>query len=142
MQLKTSLGRNKTAQVSMPVRALVRTSLVSIFCYKNSHLLKQSIRLQVTFSRQQWSSLTLILLRNILGDGSALEQDESIVLQGWNLAEWLHLHVLLRFVLAFGEIDRDELVWDSLLIERGEYTLRASRTLYAMNFEDHFRCCA
>ena len=106
-----------------------------------THLLVQTECLDVPLGGQQRSALVGVLGRDVLGDGPALEQDETVVVEDRDLAKWVQLHVLLGLVLADGKVDGDKLEWDVLLVQNGAHTLRAGRAFHAVNLDDHSGGC-
>jgi len=83
------------------------------------------------------SSLVRIFLDQITSDSARLVDDETVVIDVRNLAEWLDLEVLGVLLFALGEIDDNELVGDALLFSDQGNETGASGPGETVDFEDH-----
>jgi hypothetical protein len=104
--------------------------------------------------RDEWRALVGIFGGDIARDGTALVKNEAIILdiehqrqafvkwyasyvKNGDLAEWLLLQVLCRFMLALREVDLDKLEGDFLFEKNGRYTLCAGGDGNAVECQDH-----
>ena len=115
-------------------------------------MLEESIALDI--GRDEWRALVGIFGGDIARDGAALIKNETIILdivrqdyafdkqyasyvKNGDLAEWLSLQVLCRFMIPILEVEIDKLEGDFLLEKNGGYTLSAGRAGNAVECQDH-----
>jgi hypothetical protein len=83
------------------------------------------------------STLVRIFFDQIASDSARLIDDEAVVIDVRNLAEWLDLEVLWGLVCALGKINGDELVGDLLLFADQGNETGASGLGVTVEFDDH-----
>lgn len=104
-------------------------------------LLEERCGLQIAGVWDNGVALSAVLRRNVPADSTALEEDETIVVDVGDLAERLFLEEGRGLVLALGEVDGDELILNVLLLQCCGDAASAGGDRVADKFENHgWRC--
>lgn len=109
----------------------------SVSVREYTYLLEKTKGLEITIIREKLSTLTSVLLGNVLADGSALVDQESIVIENRDSTKRLLGKMIWCLLLALGEVNGDELKVDVFLVENSENTLSTGGNLHAVEFESH-----
>ncbi len=102
-----------------------------------ARLLETTVSLEVVLIGNKWRATAAVLRRDVLADGYALEENEAVIVDVWDLSERLLLHVRGSLLLSLHKVDADQLVGNVLLFERNQDTLSAGSPSVAVQLQNH-----